>query len=171
VRGEKKVNFEEMMREMEAFQRRMMETISSDFEELEKIFETGDVQGEWRVEPIERPGLKGFIARGFFSTPRPLKPPEILPPLKPPINELREALYDVDEGEDKLNLYIELPGVEEDEIETKAEPKSLEVKAGSFQAKIDLSKWIIDIDQMTTKYRNGVLSVTIPKIKTKEHLI
>jgi len=166
------VKFEEILREMEALQRRMMESMFSDFEDLEKSFETGEIQGEWRMEPIEGPGMRGFIARGFFRTPEPLKRPDgILPPLKPPLKEPREPLYDINEGDDALQLYIELPGVEEGEIEIKADPKNLVVKARSFQASIDLSRWILDTDNITTEYRSGILKATIPKIKPEEHLI
>jgi len=91
--------------------------------------------------------------------------------LKPPARELREPLYDIDEGEDELQLYIELPGVEEEEIEIKAEAKNLEVKAKSFHANIDLSRWILDTGNINTEYRNGVLKATIPRIKAEEHLI
>ena len=166
------MDFEEIVREMEALQRRMTEAMFGDFEDLEKSLETGEVQGEWRIEPIEGPGVRGFIARGFFRTPEPLeRPPGILPPLKPPLDELRKPLYDIDVGEDALQLYIELPGVEEGEIEIKADPKNFEVKAGSFHANIDLSRWTLDTDRIATEYRNGVLDITIPKKKTEEHLI
>lgn len=166
------MKFEEILREMENLQRRMMDSMFSDFEDLEKKLDTGEIKGEWQMEPIERPGMRGFIARGFFTTPEPLERPRgILPPLKPPARELREPLYDIDEGEDELQLYIELPGVEEEEIEIKAEAKKLEVKAKSFHANIDLSRWILDTGNINTEYRNGVLKATIPRIKAEEHLI
>lgn len=166
------MNFEEIVREMEAFQRRVMETMFSDFEDLGKRLETGELQGEWQIKPIERQGMRGFIARGFFSTPEPLeRPRDILPPLKPPLRDLREPLYDIDVGEDEIQLYIELPGVEEEQIEIRADPKNFEVKAGPFQSKIDLSRWILDTGDISTEYRNGVLKVTIPKMKPEEHLL
>lgn len=166
------MKFEEILREMEDLQRKMMDSMFTDFEDLEKRLETGELQGEWRMEPIERPGMRGFIARGFFSTPEPIERPQgILPPLKPPLKDLREPLYDIDEGEDSIQLYIELPGVEEQEIEVKADAKTLEVNARSFHANIDLSRWILDTEKMATEYRNGVIKVTIPRIKTEEHLL
>lgn len=166
------MKFEEILREMEDLQRKMMDSIFTDFEDLEKKFESGELKGEWRMEPIERPGMRGFIARGFFSTPEPIERPQgILPPLKPPLTDLREPLYDIDEGKDSIQLFIELPGVEEEEIEIKAEARNLEVKAKSFHANIDLSRWILDTDKITTEYRNGVLKATIPRIEAKEHLI
>ena len=166
------MNFEEIVREMETLQRRMIETMLSEFEDLEKRFETGELRGEWHMEPIERPGIRGFIARGFFRTPEPLERPQDTPqPLRPPQKETREPLYDINEGEDSLQLYIELPGVEEEEIEIKADPKNLEVKARSFETDIDLSRWILDTKNIATEYRNGVLKVTIPKVKLDVHKI
>jgi len=166
------VKFEEILREMEDLQRKMMDSMFTDFEDLEKRLESGELKGEWRMEPIERPGMRGFIARGFFSTPEPVERPQgILPPLKPPLRDLREPLYDIDEGKDSIQLFIELPGVEEEEIEIKAEARNLEVKAKSFHANIDLSRWILDTDKIATEYRNGVLKATIPRIEAEEHLI
>jgi len=166
------VNFEEIMREMEELRRRMMGDMFSDFEDLEKGLETGEIKGEWRIEPIDRPGMKGFIARGFFGTPEPLeRPRELLPPLKPPMTDPREPFYDIDAGEDELQIYIELPGTEEKEIELKAEPGKLNLEAGKFRTQIDVSTWILDTEKIGTEYRNGVLKVTIPKMKTDEQLI
>ena len=166
------MNFEEMVREMEALQRRMMESMFRDFEDLMKSFETGEIKGEWDIKPIERPGMRGFIARGFFYTPELLERPQnILPPLKPSLGEQREPFYEINVGEDALRLYIELPGVEEGDVEIKTDPKNFKVKAGSFRTNIDISRWILDTDKITTEYRNGILKVTIPIIKPEEHLI
>ena len=166
------MNFEEIIREMEALQRRMIETLFSDFEDLERSIETGELQGEWQIKPIERPGMRGFIARGFFRTLEPLERPNgILPPLNPPLEEPMEPLYDINVGEDAIQLYIELPGVEEGEIEIEADPKNFEVKARSFQTNIDISRWVLDTNNIAAEYKNGVLKVTIPKMKPEEHLI
>lgn len=166
------MNFEEIMREMEELRRRMMGDMFSDFEGMENGLETGDIKGDWRIEPIDRPGMEGFIARGFFVTPEPLqRPRETLPPLKPPMTDPREPFYDIDAGGDQLQIYIELPGTNEEEIELKAEQGKLDLEAGKFRTRIDLSNWILNTDEMGTEYRNGVLKVTIPKIKTDEQLI
>ena len=166
------MNFEEILREMEELRRKMMGNMFSDFKDLEKTLETGQIKGKWRIEPIDRPGMKGFVARGFFGTPEPLeRPRELLPPLKPPMTDPREPFYDIDAGEDELQIYIELPGTKEEEIELKAELGKLNLEAGKFRTQIDLSKWILNTDKIGTEYRNGVLKVTIPKMKTDEQLI
>lgn len=110
------MRFYEIFREMEELQKRMtrdmfkgfgsfdetfrgfgsFENMFSGFDSLRKKVEAGELEGDWSFEPIERPGVKGFIARGFFSTPGlierpPLdRPADILLPLKPSIREPRE---------------------------------------------------------------------------------
>ena len=111
------MNFEDIVREMEELKRRIMEETFGDFEDMEKRLETGELRGKWYIEPIDKPGMNGFIARGFFTTPEPLtRPPSILPPMKPRLKDPREPFYDIKVGEDELQLYIELPGVEKEEI-------------------------------------------------------
>ena len=188
------MRFDEIFREMEEMQKRMtrdmfkefgsfdetfkgfgsFEDMFSDFDTLKEKVKAGELEGDWSFEPIEKPGVKGFIARGFFSTPGlierpPLdRPTDILPPLKPSIREPREPLYDISVGEDRLILFIELPGVEEKDIQLEAEDGKLRLEAGNFQTEIDLSNWVTDTEKRKTDYRNGVLTVTIPKAKKEE---
>lgn len=158
------MNFEDIIREMEALQKRMMASMLDDLETLEKGVENGQLQGSWRFEPIEKPGTRGFILRGFFSTPQPLERPlDILPPLKPKPREPREPLYDITVEKDELLIFIELPGVEEEEIQLHPEPGKLGIKAKDFETEINLSSWAIDTESMATDYRNGVLKVIIPR--------
>ena len=178
------MKFDEIFREMEELQRRMTQDMFKGFDSFDDMFlnfnslkekvKAGELEGDWSFEPIERPGMKGFIARGFFSTPGlierpPLdRPTDILPPLKPSIREPREPLYDISVGEDRLTLYIELPGVEEKDIQLEAEDGKLKLVAGNFKTDIDLSIWVTDSEKRKTEYRNGVLRVTIPKTKLEE---
>jgi HSP20 family molecular chaperone IbpA len=166
------MNFEEIMKEMEAMRKKMTEGIFDDFDALEERFKSGDLEGGWQFEPFERPGMKGFIARGFFTTPHPLeRPTDLLPPIRPRPRGPREPFYDINEESHRLVLLIELPGVEEQDIELTPEPRSLKIKAGDFQTEIDLSKWVVDLENMTQKYNNGVLKVIIPREELKETLI
>jgi HSP20 family molecular chaperone IbpA len=175
------MRFDEIFREMEELQKRMTEDMFkgfgsfddmfSDFDALKEKVKAGELEGDWSFEPIERPGVKGFIARGFFSTPGlierpPLdRPTDILPPLKPSI---REPLYDISVGEDRLTLFIELPGVEEKDIQLESEDGKLKLVAGNFQTEIDLSSWVTDTEKRETNYKNGILTLTIPKTKQEE---
>jgi HSP20 family molecular chaperone IbpA len=181
------MRFEEIFREMEELHKRMREEMFKgfgsfedsffDFDSLKERVEAGDLEGNWSFEPIDRPGMKGFIAKGYFSTPGlierpPLdRPTDILPPIKPSLKEPREPLYDINVGENTLTLFVELPGVEEKDIQLEFEERKLKLKAGNFQTEIDLSSWVISPEKKTTEYRNGVLKITIPKTKLDEQLI
>ncbi|KON31140.1 hypothetical protein AC482_01825 [miscellaneous Crenarchaeota group-15 archaeon DG-45] len=169
------MNFDEMFKEMEEFRKKMMESFDIDIDELEKQIESGRLQGEWKLEPIERPGMRGFIARGFFTSPQPLERPDgLLPPLRPDLRkpaEHREPLYDINVGRESVQVFIELPGVDEGDIKLKVEGGKLGVEAGEFKTEIDLSAWIVDFDGMTTEYRNGVLTVSIPQKGLDEKIV
>ena len=185
------MNFDEIIKEMEAFQRKVMGSMLNDFgdsgrfkpygafegiderfKELEKGDQSGMPQGEWRFERIDRPGVTGFIARGMFTHPEALKKPdEILPPLRPEPGRPRRPLYDIQTEEGLLRIYIELPGVDEDAINLEVVDGILRLHAGAFEEEIDLNRWIVDPDKMVTKYGNGVLEATIPKEDLEEQMV
>jgi HSP20 family molecular chaperone IbpA len=182
------MKIDEIIKEMEAFHKKMTEDMFRgfgslgdtfpDFDSLEEKVRSGELEGDWSFEPIERPGVNGFIAKGFFRTPQPLKKPdELLPPLKPKLRkpgeprEPREPLYDISVEPEKLTVFVELPGVDEKDIDLDAQDGNLKVKTGAFQTVIDLSGWDVDTDNMDTVYRNGVLKVVIPNKGPKEQLI
>lgn len=168
----RKINFDEMLRDMESFQQKMLVKMFEDFRELEKRIENGELQGKFEIKPFEGSGIKGFIGKGFFATPGiPDKPKDILPPLRPSPNEPRKPFYDINETTDNIQLYIELPGVEKEEIEIKTDPKNLGLRARNFHVDVDITKWLLDTDNIVTEYKNGILKVTISKIKVKEQLI
>ena len=185
------MNFDEIIKEMEAFQRKVMgsmlddfgdsgrfkpfggfEGIDERFKELEKGFQSGMPQGEWCFERIDRPGVTGFIARGIITRPELLKKPdEILPPLRPEPGRPRRPHYDIQAEEGQLRIYIELPGVDEDAINIEVTDGMLRLHAGDFEEEIDLNRWIVDPDKMATKYGNGVLEVTLPKEDLEEQMV
>jgi HSP20 family molecular chaperone IbpA len=191
------MNFDEIIKEMEAFQRKVMGSMLGDldeglkpfrdseprkfdsfegfderFKDLEKAFGSDNPQGEWRFERIDRPGVKGFIARGMITHPDVLKKPdEILPPLKPEPGRPRRPLYDIHVEEGQLRIYVELPGVNEEVINLEVVDGKLRLHAGDFEEEIDLTQWMVDSDKMATKYGNGVLEVILPKEDLEEQLV
>ena len=179
------MRIDEIIKEMEAFHKRMTENMFRgfgsledgfpDFDSLEEKVRNGELEGDWSFEPIKRPGVTGFIAKGFFRSSQPLKrPDELLPPLRPKLREPgepREPLYDISVEPEKLTVFVELPGVDEKDIDLDAQDGRLKVKAGAFQTEMDLSGWDVDTDNMDTVYRNGVLKVVIPNKGPKEQLI
>jgi HSP20 family molecular chaperone IbpA len=190
------MNFDEIIKEMEAFQRKVMGSMLGDtesfklfgdseprrfgafegfderFREIEKEFESNRPQGEWRFERIDRPGVKGFIARGLITRPDILKKPdEILPPLRPEPGRPRRPMFDVHPEEGQLRIYIELPGVEEGDVNIEVIDGMLRLHAGDFEEEIDLTRWILDPEKMAKKHGNGVLEVTIPKEDLEEQMV
>lgn len=85
--------------------------------------------------------------------------------------EEREPLIDVISTEDEIKVVPELPGVEKEDIKLHGTedtltisvdtPKRRYFKEVEMPAKIDPKK-------AKTSYKNGVLEVTIPKIKEKK---
>jgi HSP20 family molecular chaperone IbpA len=186
------MRIDELFKEMEELHKRMTQDMFKGFGSFDDMFpdldslkekvKSGEIEGDWSFEPIEKPGMKGFIARGFFSTPglgerpplaRPPvdRPTDILPPLRPNPEQPREPLYDISVGKEQLTLFIELPGVAEEDIQLEAEDGKLKLKAGHFETEIDLSAWVVEAEQRTTEYKNGVLTVLIPKAGLDEQLM
>jgi len=190
------MNFDEIIKEMEAFQRKVMGSMLGDldktfdpfgdsqprrfdpFEGFEESFrdmeefESKRPQGEWRFERIDRPGVKGFIARGMITHPDVLKKPDdILPPLRPEPGRPRRPMFDVHAEEGQLKIYVELPGVDEGDVNIEVINGMLRLHAGDFEEEIDLTRWMLDPEKMAKKYGNGVLEVTIPKEDIEEQMV
>ncbi len=188
------MKFDDIIKEMEAFQRKVMGSILGDldegfkplgdseprrfdafderFKDLEKAFESNNPQEEWHFERIDRPGVKGFMARGMITHPDILKKPDdILPPLRPEPGRPRRPLYDIHAEDGQLRIYIELPGIDEEAINLEVIDGKLRLHAGDFEEEVDLHRWIVDPDKMATTYGNGVLEVTLPKEDLEEQMV
>jgi HSP20 family molecular chaperone IbpA len=130
-----------------------------EIEEIEKAIRSGKLQGEWEVKPIEKPGVKGYVARGRFQFGEPLTFPEHA------IDEVREPLADVFEDKDHVKLYVELLGVEKNDIQLNVTEGRAEVKAKNFYKVLDLPTRHVEFEKATANCKNGVLQVIIPKTK------
>ena len=151
--------FEEIFRDMELFQRKMMERMAKEMEEIEEAIRSGKLEGEWDFRPIERPGVKGYVARGRFRSREPRRTP------LPAEDEVREPLTDVFEDKESVKFYVELPGVEKDDIQLNVTDGRAEIKAKNFYKAVDLPNRNLDSEKASANYKNGVLEVTIPKTK------
>ena len=98
--------FDEVFRDMERFQRRIMDDMQREMAGIEEAVRSGRLQGSWDVRPIEEPGVKGYVAQGRFWS----REPWTLP--RQALDEAREPLTDVFQDEDSVQVYVELPGVE-----------------------------------------------------------
>ncbi|KPV64181.1 MAG: Small heat shock protein HSP16.5 [Candidatus Bathyarchaeota archaeon BA2] len=64
-----------------------------------------------------------------------------------------------------MKLYVELPGVEKNDIQLNVTEGRAEVKAKNFYKVIDLPTRDVEFEKATANYKNGVLEVLIPKTK------
>lgn len=92
---------------------------------------------------------------------------KLLPPITGTIKE-REPIVDMFEEEDCLRVMVELPGVEENEINLKAEENTLTIStdtsARTYYKKVDLPT-PVKKETIESSYRNGILEVKLEKAK------
>jgi len=90
-----------------------------------------------------------------------------LPPITGTIKE-KEPIVDVFEEENCLRVMVELPGVEENEINLKAEENTLTIStdtsARTYYKKVDLPT-LVKKETIESSYRNGILEVKLKKAK------
>jgi HSP20 family protein len=157
-------DFKDIFEDMDEFYQRLTKKAFKNMKDIEEAIRSGKLEGEWDIKPIEKPGMKGYIARGRFESrdktePKTLKLPEKIE------DEIREPLTDLFQDNDNVKLYVELPGVEKTDIQLNITQEHVEIKAKNFQKTIDLPTRDLEADKAKTNYKNGVLEVIIPKIK------
>ena len=150
--------------------------------EIDEATKNRDLRGKWEIKKIDRPGVKGYIIQGQFGSDQPLEPFEPFSPFEP-LNPMRrrpmprrpfevresalkgthEPLTDIFEKEKEIKIYIEVPGEEKDDIQLNVTAGKVEVKTKKFYKIMDLPTDNIDMEKASSKYKNGVLEVTIPK--------
>jgi len=93
--------------------------------------------------------------------------------MKPSITEIseeREPLIDVLDEDDKVRIIAEMPGVEKEKIKLRVQDRKLIIKASNehrkYYKEVDLPAEV-DIKKAKATYRNGVLEIEIPKVKSK----
>jgi HSP20 family molecular chaperone IbpA len=160
---------------------KLMRKSQNELEKMLKRIRSGEIEGLWEIRQIDEPDMKGFEIRGRFGTEEPLHSLEPLEPLKPSkrrplrerpfevpktaLKEMREPLVDIFEENSAVKVYVELPGVEKDDIKLKIGEDRIEVKAKNFYKTIDLATRQIATNGVSTQYKNGVLEITLPKMK------
>jgi len=169
-------NFFEVFGDFDLFTSNFLKIIQKMMKEIDLETKNGTLKGNWDVKQIDEPGVKGNIIQGRFWSDEPLEPFNPFKPLEPqrplpkrPFNslksglkEIREPLTDVFDEEKEVKIYIELPGEEKDDIQLNVSESQVEIKTKKFFKIIDVPS-IIDIEKASSKYKNGVLEITIPK--------
>jgi len=111
------------------------------------------------LEPLEplRPWKRPLTPEKPFGFPRRTE------------EEMREPLTDIFEEDNAFKVYVELPGEEKEDIAFKIANGKLEVRAKNFCKTVNLPGENIVPDKATSEYKNGVLTITVPrKIKLRE---
>jgi HSP20 family molecular chaperone IbpA len=151
-------------------------------ERMMSEFEKANPKGNWDINEIDRNGAKEYIIRGRSGPYQPLDPLDPMNPFEPldPMNprpkpqrpfkvpeiamqETSEPLTDVFDDEETIRLYFEMRGEAKNDIQLNVTGGKVEVKAKNFDKTINLPTSNIDIEKASSKYKNGVLEVIIPK--------
>lgn len=169
-------DFDEMFGDFDDFNSRFMKKIRTQLDEILKEIKDGRIIGTFQTREIDEPGVKGYIIKGSFGSDRALEPLEPLKPSKrKPLperpfelskdddKETREPLTDIFEEREATKIYVELPGEEEQDIHLNSRENGIEIKARNFHKIIELPDRHFNKRRVSSKYRNGVLEITIPK--------
>lgn len=178
------VSFDEFFEDSDAFNNSFMKRMQKIMKEIDEAAKSGRLKGKWDINQIDRPSVKGFIIQGHFRSDQPSEPLDPFNPFEPlnprrrrpmpkrpfevsedVLKELREPLTDVYEEEKLIKIYVEVPGEEKDDIQLNIAAGKAEVKAKNFYKVIDLPTNNVNFKKVTSKYKNGVLEITIPKRK------
>lgn len=165
--------------EFNAFNSKFMERIQRIMNEINKATKNGDLKGKWEISQIDRPGVKGYSIQGHFGLDQPLEPLDPFEPLNPvrrrpvpkrpfevpesALQETLEPLTDVFEEEKTIKIYMQVPGEDKNDMQLNVTAGKVEVKAKNFYKMINLPTNNIDLEKASSKYKNGVLEVTVPK--------
>jgi len=156
----------------------MEETIAKEFEKLsknapedlqrEQTLQEGTKVKNWgpfvygysvTVGPDGKPKVKEF---GNFKAETRLGKPHLA------VKDKREPLADVMDADSQVRVIVELPGVEKEDIKLSGTEDKLTISVDTPQRKyfkeLELPA-TVDSKKATSKYKNGVLDVTIPKKK------
>jgi HSP20 family molecular chaperone IbpA len=152
---------DEVFRDINSFYKCLMERMFKEMQSFEETIDNGKLKGTWDVKPINKPGMRGYVARGQFQT----GAEPVLAPKRDLEGEVREPLTDVFEEKEFVKVYMELPGVEKSDIKLDVTEGAMEVKARNFAKTVRLPTRDVDSEKASANYKNGVLEVTIPKIQ------
>ena len=114
------------------------------------------------VGPDGKPKVKEF---GNFKAETRLGKPHMA------VKDKREPLADVMDADSQVRVIVELPGVEKEDIKLSGTEDKLIISVDTPQRKYFKELELpakVDSKKATSKYKNGVLDVTIPKKKQEE---
>jgi HSP20 family protein len=149
--------FKQMEQQMNAFFNQMIKgNLSNQHDPNTKVY-----GWSYHVGPDGQPHYKEF---GNLPEMQTLQP-------KPQLQQGRESLVDIQEGDKEIYITIELPGVEKKDINLESTDTTLKIEVNNdkhpYRKEIDLKNEINEKKTEAT-YNNGVLSITLEKRKPKK---
>lgn len=135
--------------------------------------EMSEEEQKANLEQTDDPAQKGYTIDGGLE-------PEPLEPLEPLVRRRRpqpgrlvdredapmnEPLVDVFDRGNEVKVYIELPHAEKNDVQLNVTEGGVEVKTKDFYRIVEVPA-DIDIGRASSKQKNRVLEVTIPKRET-----
>ena len=159
----------------------MEEMMTKQFENLSKI-SPEDLAREQTLPDGTQVKSWGPFVYGYSVTVGPDGKPKVTefgnlkpetPTGKPQValEEKREPLADVIPAENEIRVIVELPGVEKKDIKLSGSADKLTISVDgherNYYKEVELPAKV-DIKQATSKYKNGVLDITVPKKKREE---
>ena len=170
---------EEFSRKLDAFNDAFARRIKTVISEFDSVIRNWNLNGEWEIRQIDRPGSGGYSLQnslGLDQPSDPLNPFEPLYPLKRRPGPKRpfevsqhslkgasEPLADVFENKKAIKIYFELRGAKQENIQLNATRTNVQVKTESLFNTINLPHNNVDLESASSKFKNGVLEITIPK--------
>ena len=159
----------------------MEEAIAKEFKELSKNAPE-DLQREQTLPEGTKVQSWGPFVHGYSVTVGPDGKPKVrefgnfkaktqLGKPRLDAEEKREPLADVMDADGKVRVIVELPGVEKENIKLSGTKDKLTISVNSPRRKyfkeVELPAKV-DSKKMTSKYKNGVLDITVPKKKEEK---
>jgi len=157
------------------------EMITKEFEELSKIASENPVREETLPNGTKIKSWGPYVY-GYSMTIGPDGKPKIskfgnlqgenlLEKPKSETKKEREPLTDIIETDEKIRVIVELPGVEKEQIKLSGTEDKLTISVNvpdrNYFKEVELPAKV-DTEKATSEYKNGVLDVTVPKIKEKK---
>ncbi len=150
----------------------MFGSFDDEFEEMRRRMDTMMeyfMRGD--LEDVGQPMIYGFSMRvGPDGKPR-IQEFGNTAPQRTEETGRREPLTDVIEEKDTVRVIVELPGVERDDIQLRAEDRFLDIEVNredrKFSKQVELP-CAVDPDGADATYKNGVLEITLKRTAPKK---